>query len=130
MKEKPLLVVPMPTCRICNQTYDKSQFIGGIGPRHLACARCAVEMGLVEASEAPQLFNDEVARARVSLFSKRYRLSMFTGAGWILYLTLGRGIELWSSIFLGALVLATLASPVLLFLGSTRFNAELSRLSP
>jgi len=87
-------------------------------------------MGLVEASEAPQLFNDEVARARVSLFSKRYRLPMFTGAGWILYLTLGTGIELWSNIFLGALVLATLASPLLLFLGSTRFNAELSRLSP
>ena len=87
-------------------------------------------MGLVEASEAPQLFNDEVARARVSLFSKRYRLPMFTGAGWILYLTLGTGIELWSNIFLGALVLATLASPVLLFLGSTRVNAELSRRSP
>tara|TARA_Y100001970_G_scaffold221186_1_gene271815 strand:- start:307 stop:576 length:270 start_codon:yes stop_codon:yes gene_type:complete len=89
-----------------------------------------VEAGLVEANEAPQYFSDEVARARISLFSKRYRLPMFTSAGWILFLTLGRGIELWSSIFLGVLVIATLAAPVLHFLGSTRFNAELSRLSP
>jgi hypothetical protein len=132
LKEKPPLVglKTMPTCRTCNQTYDESQFIGGIGPRHLICARCGVEAGLVDANEAPQYFSDEVAKARISLFSKRYRLPMFTGAGWILFLTLGRGIELWSSIFLGVLVISTLAAPVLHFLGSTRFKADLSRLSP
>lgn len=130
LKEKPSLVVPMPTCRSCNQTYDESQFIGGIGPRHLICARCGVEGGLVEASEAPQFFSDDLAKARISLFSKRYRLPMFVGAGWVLYLTLGRGIELWSNIFLGVLVITTLVAPVLHFLGSTRFKAQLSRLSP
>lgn len=132
MKEKPPLVAlkTMPTCRSCNQTYDESQFIGGIGPRHLICARCGVEGGLVEANETPQFFSDDLAKSRISLFSKRYRLPMFVGAGWALYLTLGRGIELWSNIFLGVLVITTLAAPVLHFLGSTRFNAELSRLSP
>jgi hypothetical protein len=50
--------------------------------------------------------------------------------GWLLYLTLGRGIELWSSVFLVALLISTLAAPVLHFLGATRFNAELAKLTP
>jgi hypothetical protein len=50
--------------------------------------------------------------------------------GWFLYLTLGRGIELWSSVFLVVLMISTLAAPVLHFLGSARFNAELAKLTP
>jgi hypothetical protein len=50
--------------------------------------------------------------------------------GWLLFLTLGRGIELWSSVFLVALLISTLATPVLHFLGTARFNAELAKLTP
>ena len=120
----------MPTCRKCNQTYHQSHFVSGNGPRYLICGRCAVETGLVTADEAPQFYSDDLARARLVLYSKRYRPLAFTSAGWILFLTLGRGIELWSGVFFGTLVVATLVTPVLHFLGSARFNAELSRLTP
>ncbi len=120
----------MPTCRKCNQTYNQSHFISGNGPRYLICGRCAVETGLVTVDEAPQFYSDDLARARLVLYSKRYRPLAFTSAGWILFLTLGRGIELWSGVFFGTLLVATLATPVLHFLGSARFNAELSRLTP
>ena len=120
----------MPTCRKCNQTYHQSHFISGNGPRYLICGRCAVEMGLVTPDEAPEYYSDELARARLVLYSKRYRPLAFTGAGWILFLTLGRGIELWSGVFFGTLLVATLATPVLHFLGSAKFKAELSRLTP
>ncbi len=120
----------MPTCRKCNQTYHQSHFVSGNGPRYLICGRCAVETGLVTADEVPQFYSDDLARARLVLYSKRYRPLAFTSAGWILFLTLGRGIELWSGVFFGTLVVATLVTPVLHFLGSARFNAELSRLTP
>jgi hypothetical protein len=84
----------------------------------------------VTAEESPQYYSDEVARARLVLYSKRFRPLAFTSAGWILFLTMGRGIELWSGVFFGTLLVATLATPVLHFLGSARFKAELSRLTP
>ena len=60
----------MPTCRKCNQTYHQSHFISGNGPRYLICGRCAVEMGLVSPDEAPEYYSDELARARLVLYSK------------------------------------------------------------
>ncbi len=113
----------MPTCGKCNQTYHQSHFVSGNGPRYLICGRCAVETGLVTVDEAPQFYSDELARARLVLYSKRYRPLAFTSAGWILFLTLGRGIELWSGVFFGTLLVATLATPVLHFLGSAGLNA-------
>ena len=124
------LMIHMPTCRKCNQTYHQSHFISGNGPRYLICGRCAVETGLVALDEAPQFYSDDIARARLVLYSKRYRPLALTTAGWILSLTMGRGIELWSGVFFGTLLIATLATPVLHFLGSARFKAELSRLTP
>ena len=50
--------------------------------------------------------------------------------GWVMYISLGRGIELWSNLFLLVLAVATLVVPVLHFMGSPRFNAEISRISP
>ena len=120
----------MPTRRKCNQTYHQSHFVSGNGPRYLICGRCAVESGLVTLEEAPQFYSNELARSRLVLYSKRYRPLAFTSAGWILFLTLGRGIELWSGVFFGTLLVATLATPVLHFLGSARFKADLSRLTP
>ncbi len=120
----------MPTCRICTQNYPLDQFVSGNGPRYQVCVRCAVDNDLVDREDAPQLYSDDIVKARTSLFARRYRMWIFVLLGWPLYLTLGRGIELWSSVFLVVLVICTLAAPVMHFLGSVRFNAELARLSP
>jgi|TARA_B110000495_G_scaffold104537_1_gene90317 hypothetical protein len=120
----------MAYCRLCKQNYPQSQFVSGNGPRYLVCVRCAVEHDLAEVDEVPQLYSDELVKARFALFSRRYRLWFSIATGWTLYFTLGNDIELWSSLFFGALVLGTLATPVLYFLGSARFNAELSQLTP
>ena len=50
--------------------------------------------------------------------------------GWTLYFSVGRGIELWSNALFLILLLCTLATPVLHFMGSTRFKAELAKLTP
>ena len=120
----------MPTCRICTQNYSLDQFVSGNGPRYQVCVRCAVDNDLVDREDAPQLYSDDIVKARTSLFARRYRMWIFVLLGWPLYLTLGRGIELWSSVFLVVLVICTLAAPVMHFLGSVRFNAELAKLSP
>ena len=120
----------MPTCRICTQNYPLDQFVSGNGPRYQVCVRCAVDNDLVDREDAPQLYSDDIVKARTSLFARRYRMWIFVLLGWPLYLTLGRGIELWSSVFLVVLIICTLAAPVMHFLGSVRFNAELAKLSP
>ena len=120
----------MPTCRICTQNYPLDQFVSGNGPRYQVCVRCAVDNDLVDREDAPQLYSDDIVKARTSLFARRYRMWIFVLLGWPLYLTLGRGIELWSNVFLVVLVICTLAAPVMHFIGSVRFNAELAKLSP
>ncbi|MDP6662175.1 MAG: hypothetical protein QF760_02290 [Candidatus Thalassarchaeaceae archaeon] len=120
----------MPTCRMCKQNYPESQFIGGIGPRHLVCARCGIEHGLANPEDVPQYYSDDIINARFALFTLRHLPWSTLLFGWLLYLSLGRGIELWSSIFFVVLVLGTLVVPVIHFLRSTRFKAELSRLTP
>ena len=89
-----------------------------------------MENDLVDVEEVPQLYSDDLAKSRLTLFGRRYRLWFFTGAGWLLYLTLGNDIELWSNVFLAVLVIGTLATPVLHLLGSARFKAELAKLTP
>jgi hypothetical protein len=120
----------MAYCRLCKQNYPNSQFVSGNGPRHLVCGRCAIEHDLADVDEVPQLYSDELVRARFALFGRRYRLWFAITTGWILYFTLGNEIELWSTLFFISLVLGTLVTPVLHFLGSARFNAELSKLTP
>ncbi len=120
----------MAYCRLCKQNYPDSQFVSGNGPRYLVCVRCAIEHDLAEIDEVPQLYSDELVKARFALFGRRYRLWFAISIGWTLYFTLGNGIELWSNLFFVSLILTTLAAPVLHFLGSARFNAELSKLTP
>jgi|TARA_B100001996_G_scaffold381601_1_gene371358 hypothetical protein len=120
----------MPYCRLCKQNYPSSQFVSGNGPRYLVCARCAIDHELADIEEVPQFYSDELVKARFALFGRRYRLWFAIATGWLLYFTLGNDITLWSNLFLVALVLGTLATPVLYFLGSSRFNAELSQLTP
>jgi hypothetical protein len=50
--------------------------------------------------------------------------------GWFLYIAIGRGIELWSGLFFGVLALSTIVIPVRHLMGSARFRAELSRITP
>ncbi|HJL55555.1 MAG TPA: hypothetical protein QF424_06465 [Candidatus Thalassarchaeaceae archaeon] len=120
----------MPACRMCKQNYPKSQFISGNGPRYLVCVRCGIEHGLANPEDVPQYYSDEILNARFGLFTLRHLPWLSVLIGWLLFLALGRGIELWSGIFFVVLALGTLIVPVIHFLRSTRFNAELSRLTP
>ena len=121
LKDNPPLVVTsvMPVCRLCKQNYPQSQFITGNGPRYQVCARCGVEHGLADPEDTPQLYSDEILNARLSLYM-----------GWILFLSIGRGIELWSGLFFGVLAISSLIIPVLHIMGKTRFLAELAKITP
>lgn len=120
----------MPTCRMCKQNYPNDQFISGNGPRYLVCARCGIDHGLANPDTIPQLYTDEIMNARFALYSARYLPWFVVIVGWLLFLSLGRGIELWSSLFLAFLLVATIAVPILHFLTALRFKAELSKLTP
>ncbi len=132
LKERCLLerLTPMPVCRMCTQNYPVNQFVRGNGPRYLVCARCAVEHDMMAPGETPLLYTNEVARARLSLFSRRYRPWVLIIIGWTLFLSMGRSIPPWSTLFLIVLIILTLTTPVRHFMTRTKFNFELSRLSP
>ena len=120
----------MPACRMCKQNYPDSQFISGNGPRYQVCARCGIEHGLVDPEDAPQYYSDDILNARFALYTARHLPWISVLLGWILYLVLGRGIELWSNLLLTVLAMATLIVPVRYFLRSAKFSADLSRLTP
>jgi hypothetical protein len=132
LKDNPPLVGTsvMPVCRMCKQNYPQAQFITGNGPRYQVCSRCGVEHGLVDPENTPQFYSDEILNARLSLYTKRHLPWVSVLIGWFLFLSIGRGIELWSGLFFGVLALSSLIVPVLHFMGSTRFIAELSRITP
>ena len=132
LKDNPPLVVTsvMPVCRLCKQNYPQSQFITGNGPRYQVCARCGVEYGLVDPEDAPQLYSDEILNARLSLYTRRHLPWVSVLMGWILFLSIGRGIELWSGLFFGVLAISSLIIPVLHIMGTTRFLAELAKITP
>ena len=80
--------------------------------------------------EETALYSDQLVRSRSALYARRFRPWAFLLAGWVLFFSFGSGIELWSNILLGTLILGTLATPVLHFMGSTKFRAELAALTP
>ena len=120
----------MPACRMCKQNYPQSQFISGNGPRYQVCARCGIEHGLADPSATPQFYSEEVLNARLSLYTRRHLPWVSVLVGWLLFLSIGRGIELWSGLFFGVLSLSSLIVPVLHLMGSAKFRAELSRITP
>ena len=120
----------MPVCRMCGQNYPNSQFVSGNGPRYQVCVRCAIENDMLAEGEETTLYSDELVRLRSALYARRFRPWAFLLAGWVLFFSFGSGIELWSNILLGTLVLGTLVTPVLHFMGSTKFQAELAALTP
>ena len=120
----------MPVCRLCKQNYPQSQFITGNGPRYQVCARCGVEYGLADPEDTPQLYSDEILNARLSLYTRRHLPWVSVLMGWLLFLSIGRGIELWSGLFFGVLAISSLIIPVLHIMGKTRFLAELAKITP
>jgi hypothetical protein len=120
----------MATCRLCKGQYPQSQFIDGNGPRHLVCSRCAVEEGYLPAEDVPNLFDDRTAMARMSLFGRRYGPLFWLFACWMIWAVLFQGIELWTTLILVGLLLATLAVPLRFFLHTARFKAQLRQLTP
>ena len=132
LKDNPPLVVTsvMPVCRLCKQNYPQSQFITGNGPRYQVCARGGVEHGLADPEDTPQLYSDEILNARLSLYTRRHLPWVSVLMGWILFLSIGRGIELWSGLFFGVLAISSLIIPVLHIMGTTRFLAELAKITP
>ena len=120
----------MPTCRICKQVFPQDQFITGNGPRYLVCVRCGVELGFVSAEETPQLYSDEIVRGRTALYARRYGIWMTLFVGWMIFLSMGRGITFWSSAIFVVLLLSSIIIPIRHFLGGARFKAEKVRLTP
>jgi hypothetical protein len=129
-KKRPLFDVPMPTCRHCRCAYPSAQFIDGIGPRHLVCVRCGVEKGYLTADEAPALYDEQTAKARMALYARRYGMLFWLISCWGLWVLYFQELELWSKLTLVLLILATLVTPVLFFLRTTKFNAQLRQLTP
>ena len=78
----------------------------------------------------PQLYSDEILNARLSLYTRRHLPWVSVLMGWILFLSIGRGIELWSGLFFGVLAISSLIIPVLHIMGKTRFLAELAKITP
>ena len=132
LKDNTPLVVTriMPVCRMCKQNYPQAQFITGNGPSYQVCSRCGVENGLADPEDTPQFYSDETLNARLSLYTRRHLPWVSVLVGWFLFLSIGRGIELWSGLFFGVLAISSLVVPVLHFMGTTRFQAELSRITP
>jgi len=120
----------MPTCRLCTCSYPGNQFIDGNGPRYLVCVRCAVSEGYLDEADVPALYNDQTAKARMTLYARRYGLLFWLTAFWTLWLILFQGIELWTTLTFIVLILATLIVPILFFLRTAKFNAQLRQLTP
>ena len=120
----------MATCRYCRGVYPQDQFITGNGPRYLVCVRCGVEHGFVSEEETPNLYSDEIVRDRTALYARRYGIWMTLLVGWSIYFSMGQGIIFWSTAFLVILILSSIFIPVRHFLGTPRFKAEKSRLTP
>jgi len=120
----------MATCRLCKGQYPADQFIDGNGPRYLVCARCAVEEGYLPAEEVPNLYDERTSMARMSLFARRYGSLFWLIGGWVIWALFFQGIELWGNLLLVCLLLSTLVVPVLFFLRSAKFQAQLRQLTP
>jgi hypothetical protein len=120
----------MPTCRLCKSSYSSDQFIDGNGPRHLVCVRCAVDEGYLAAEDVSNLYDDQTAKARMSLLARRYGPIFWLFVCWTLWALLFQGIELWTTLTMGALILATLGVPIMFFLRTAKFQAQLRQLTP
>ena len=120
----------MATCRVCKVQYPDDQFIDGNGPRYLVCVRCAVDMGYLPAEEVPGYYDDRTAKARMSLSARRYGPIFWLITGWTIWGLFFQGLEIWSSLLLVTLVLSTLLVPLLFFLRTAKFQAQLRQLTP
>ena len=119
----------MATCRLCRGVYPQEFFISGVGPRYLVCSRCGVEHGYVTEDEAPHLYDDKTARARMTVVGRRFAPFLWIILGWVLWALVFAGLPLWGKASLVILLFATLAVPVMYFLGGAKYQADIRRLS-
>ena len=120
----------MATCRLCKGQYPDDQFIDGNGPRYQICVRCAVEMGYLPAEDVPGYYDDRTAKARMSLFARRYGPIFWLLSGWVIWVLFFQGFEICSTLILVTLLLSTLLVPLQFFLRSAKFKAQLRQLTP
>ena len=120
----------MATCRLCKGQYPNDQFIDGNGPRYLVCVRCAVDEGYLPAEEVSGYYDDRTAKARMSLFARRYGPIFWLISGWVIWALFFQGIEVWGNLILVVLLFSTLIVPLLFFLRTAKFNAQLRQLTP
>ena len=120
----------MATCRLCKGQYPQDQFIDGNGPRYLVCVRCAVDEGYLPENEVNSLYDDRTSRARMALYARRYGPIFWVVAGWFFWALSFSAIEFWGTLLLVALIVGTVSTPVLFFLRTAKFQAQLRRLTP
>ncbi len=120
----------MPTCRLCRSVYPQEHFITGNGPRYLVCARCGVDHGYVTSDEVPQLYDDPIVKARMSLMGRRYAPILWLIMGWVFWTLFFAGLPLWGRASLVVMLILTLAVPLMHLLRSAKFQAGMRRLSP
>ena len=120
----------MPLCRVCNGTFNREQFIHGVGPRAQVCVRCGVEKGMVTKEEAASLYGEDLSAARLSTVSRRWGPLITISIGWILWITFLAGNPPWSLYVLGLLGLGTLLTPVVMIAYGPKFRSDLDRLTP
>ena len=87
-------------------------------------------MGYLPAEEVPGYCDDRTAKARMSLFARRYGPTFWLLSGWVIWGMFFQGLEIWSNLLLVALLLFTLLVPLQFFLRTAKFNAQLRQLTP
>tara|TARA_B100000700_G_scaffold239674_1_gene266407 strand:- start:319 stop:588 length:270 start_codon:yes stop_codon:yes gene_type:complete len=89
-----------------------------------------VDEGYLPAEEVSGYYDDRTAKARMSLFARRYGPIFWLISGWVIWALFFQGIELWGNLILVVLLLSTLIVPLLFFLRTAKFNAQLRQLTP
>ena len=120
----------MPTCRHCGFTGNRMNFIHGNGPKKDVCVNCGVNMGLTSQEDATNLYSNEVANARMNLFSRRWAPFFWIIILWNAWYFFIIDIEVWKWVFLGILILITLALPLYLLISSAAYSAKMHEITP
>jgi len=105
-------------------------FIHGNGPKKDVCVNCGVNMGLTSQEDATNLYSDEVANARMNLFSRRWAPFFWIIILWNAWYFFIIDIEVWKWVFLGILILITLALPLYLLISSAAYSAKMHEITP
>ncbi len=104
--------------------------IPGNGPRKDICARCGVELGLIDATEASQFLDADLAKARTTALSQRLIPWVWLGMIWMFQLTLFVRVSWLSKVGFVVAILSTIVVPILEWIRLPRHRATMSSLTP